>query len=338
MTSLTGSTQLQSLPDGPPLVAALAGSVIQLSTLAYVWQSYSSARDCLEDPLKCLLHPLNADPFGRTVVYVVAFALVMWLVSLRTMPSKGTSDPSIVDRLWSIMPWIYTWHWCVAGEFKPRLLIMTCLATGWGVRLTTNFWIKGGFSGGEDYRWVIVRHWYPGWQWEVFNLMFICLFQQCAILAFSVPAVTALQSDSPLGWLDAVASGLYVLLVIGEAVADLQMLRYQTEKYRRKAAGEEPGAYARGFIETGLWAYSRHPNYFCEVTMWWAFYLFSVPATGKWLNWTIWGPIFLSGLFILPGASLDITEALSSRKYPDFKDYQRRVSKFVPMPPRGKNA
>ena len=89
---------------------------------------------------------------------------------------------------------------------------------------------------------------------------------------------------------------------------------YQTEKYRRRAAGEDAGPYARGFIETGLWAYSRHPNYFAEVTMWWVFYLFSVAATGKWLNWTLAGAVFLAGLFLPPGASLDTTEALTSRK------------------------
>ena len=49
-----------------------------------------------------------------------------------------------------------------------------------------------------------------------------------------------------------------------QAVADAQMFAFQTEKYRRKGAGEEMGPYASGFIQTGLWAWSRHPNYFCE--------------------------------------------------------------------------
>jgi steroid 5-alpha reductase family enzyme len=335
MTSKTGSTEFQKFPPGPPLVAALSGAAIQLGTLCYVWHG-TSARTCLEQPIECILNPFASDPWGRTSVFTVLFAVFMWLVSLRTLPETGTSDPSIVDRLWSIMPWLYAWHWCFAGGFKPRQLIMACLATAWGVRLTYNFFTKGGFSGGEDYRWAVIRRWYPGWKWEVFNLIFICLFQQCAVLGFAVPAVAAMQSDVPLGPLDAVAASLYIILVIGEATADRQMYAFQNEKYRRKAAGESPGEYARGFIETGLWAYSRHPNYFCEVTLWWAFYLFSVSATGRWLNWTIWGPVFLSGLFLLPGASLDVTEQLSSAKYPDYSDYQRRVSKFVPLPPRQK--
>lgn len=334
MTTKTGSTEMHTFPSGPPFSAAMFGASLQLGTLAYVWHEFSTARDCMSSPWQCLSHPFSSDPWGRTVAFTVTFALVMWAVSLRTLPSTGTTDPSIVDRLWSIMPWLYNWHWVVSSGPNPRLLLMTVLSSLWGWRLTYNFWIKGGFSGGEDYRWAIVRRWYPGWQFEIFNFVFICLFQQCAVLAFTVPAVAAMQSVAPLGALDAVATILYLLLLIGEAVADRQMLVYQTEKYRRKAAGEDLGPYARGFIETGLWAYSRHPNYFCEVMMWWTFYLFSVSATQRWLNWTIWGAVFLAGLFLPPGASLDVTEMISASKYPNYVDYQRRVSRFVPCFPR----
>ncbi|CAK0858679.1 unnamed protein product [Prorocentrum cordatum] len=112
------------------------------------------------------------------------------------------------------------------------------------------------------------------------------------------------------------------------------MFAFQQDKYRRKAAGEELGPYARGFLDSGLWGLSRHPNYFCEVSMWWAFYVFGVAATGSWLNWTIWGPVFLSMLFLVPQGSLDVTEMLSSSKYPAYAEYQLRVSRFVPWPPK----
>ena len=110
-------------------------------------------------------------------MFTYAFAFLMWVLSLRTLPRTGTSDPSIVDRLWSIMPWLYTWHWCLSApaESQPRVTIMACLSTVWGVRLTWNFYIKGGFSGGEDYRWVVIRGWFPpGFKWESFNLVFVC--------------------------------------------------------------------------------------------------------------------------------------------------------------------
>ena len=153
------------------------------------------------------------------------------------------------------------------------------------------------------------------------------------MLAFSSPAAAALQSSVPLGPLDATAAALYAILLLGEAVADRQMFVFQKEKYRRKKEGEPAGEYSRGFIESGLWSVSRHPNYFCEVSIWWDFYLFSISASGQLINWTIVGPCFLTGLFVLPRASLDVTEALSSRKYLDYPDYQRRVSRFLPWPP-----
>jgi steroid 5-alpha reductase family enzyme len=94
-------------------------------------------------------------------------------------------------------------------------------------RLTWNFWRKGGFSGGEDYRWAEVKKWYPGWQFELFNLVFISFFQQALLLAFVTPAAAALHSDRPLSILDYVAAALYTLLWLGETVADLQMFAYQ---------------------------------------------------------------------------------------------------------------
>jgi len=227
----------------------------------------------------------------------------------------------------------YCWHWCLSSSGgSARLWLMTALVTAWGSRLTYNFIIKGGYSGGEDYRWKEVRKWYPGWRYEVFNLVFVVGFQQVEILAFTVPAVTALQSTAPLNYVDLAAAVLFLALLAGEALADRQMFDFQTEKYRRIGAGEPLGEYSRGFIETGLWSISRHPNYFCEVSMWWAFYIFSIAATGQVVNWTVLGAIFLTCMFVVPNASLDVTEALSSRKYGAYAEYQARVSRFFPWP------
>ena len=154
MTSLTGKTQatLRGTVDPPKLWEALLGAVLQCGTVTAVWVKYTSFGACSPANLSTCLQ----DPWSRTVVFTMSFALVMWLASLRTLPRTGTSDPSIVDRLWSIMPWLYVGHWCFSATAaaRPRLVIMAALSTAWGWRLTYNFLIKGGFSGGEDYRWV----------------------------------------------------------------------------------------------------------------------------------------------------------------------------------------
>jgi steroid 5-alpha reductase family enzyme len=106
---------------------------------------------------------------------------------------------------------------------------------------------------------VQVRKWFPGWQFEVFNLVFICFYQHALILAFTTPAAVALQPASePWSNVDSCATVLFAVLLAGETTADYQQLVYQTEKYRRKAAREPAGPYARGFIETGVWSWSRY--------------------------------------------------------------------------------
>ncbi len=336
MTSKTGKTAatLTTSMQPPSFAEALGGAVLQLAVVLGVWFKMTPAAACVPDPraAACL-----GDCWGRQVLITLGLSLAFWLYSLRTIPTTGTSDPSIVDRLWSILPVAYSWHFYLSVPLSmqagaPRVLLMAALVSVWGTRLTYNFAKKGGFSGGEDYRWEEIRTWFaPGVQWESFNLLFICLFQQLVVLAFTSPVAAAAHSAQPLTPIDALAALIAAALIAGEAVADAQMFAFQTEKYRRVGAKEPLGAYARGFIETGLWSISRHPNYFCEVSLWWAVYLFSIPATGAALNWTVLGPVFLTCLFVLPRASLDLTELLSCRKYKDYPDYQARVPRFVPF-------
>merc|ERR1712178_602574 len=96
----------------------------------YAWSHYTSVGDCFRSPLACMAP--SGDIFGRTVMLVMLVTFAQYLFSLMTLPTKGESDPSIVDRLWSIMPWLYTWIWYVAASFRPqgasaRQLLMACL-------------------------------------------------------------------------------------------------------------------------------------------------------------------------------------------------------------------
>jgi steroid 5-alpha reductase family enzyme len=108
-------------------------------------------------------------------------------------------------------------------------------------------------------------------------------------------------------------------------VADQQQWRFQESK---RAAREAKRPHAN-FLTSGLFRYSRHPNFFAEQALWWCFYLFSVAATGEWLNVTIVGPTLLTLLF---HGSTNFTESISLSKYPEYADYQRRVSRLVPWP------
>ena len=86
------------------------------------------------------------------------------------------------------------------------------------------------------------------------------------------------------------------------------------------------GDYKKGFITSGLWAFSRHPNYTCEQLIWVMFYLFSVSATGQWINWSVIGCILLVILFY---SSAKFSENITANKYPDYKKYQENTPMFI---------
>lgn len=113
--------------------------------------------------------------------------------------SELTENYSQVDKLWSILPLIYTGVFAYLADYSPRLTLMWFVAVIWGVRLTYNFYRRGGYKwppwrGEEDYRWGILRSQSPLnnrlW-WSVFNLFFISTYQQILILSFTLPAVAA---------------------------------------------------------------------------------------------------------------------------------------------------
>jgi steroid 5-alpha reductase family enzyme len=160
-------------------------------------------------------------------------------------------------------------------------------------------------------------------------LFFISLYQQGLILLFTLPALLAMEGAGQApGWLDYLVAGLILALIVVEYIADQQQYDFQTEKYRRIAAGEPLGEYARGFVSTGLWARSRHPNYAAEQGIWLVFYFFSVAATGRPLNWSLAGCILLMLLFL---GSSDFSEKISASKYPQYADYQKKVNRFLPF-------
>ena len=193
------------------------------------------------------------------VVIVLGIAAV---VSLFTwVASLITRDYSWVDRIWSIVPIVYVAaFWAATGFTDPRLTIMTVLVALWGARLTFNFARKGGYNGVEDYRWPILRARMSPGQFQVFNLLFIVIFQNALLLLISLPALVAFQHQAvPVGMLDLALAALFLALLIGEFVADQQQWNFQKQKAAAIAAGEEP---AERFVTTGLWRFSRHPNFF----------------------------------------------------------------------------
>ncbi len=250
-----------------------------------------------------------------------------------------TRNNSQMDKLWSILPEVYVWIVAVRGGMHPRLVIMAILATLWGIRLTFNFARKGAYSlkfwaGEEDYRWKIVRskkEFQSRFVWMIFDLFFISIYQNLLVLATTLPALISMTSKEPVGVVDIVAAVLMFSFIALETVSDEQQWKFQTAKWKMikegKALEELPEPYSKGFNTTGVWSRSRHPNYFSEQSIWLSFYVFSIGAGIGVFNWSVIGALLLIVLFI---GSSAVGEEISSSKYPEYENYKKKVSKFIP--------
>lgn len=265
------------------------------------------------------------SPFIACCLVFAAVCLVTWVLSLIT------NEHSWVDRIWSIVPIVYVWIFAAAADFAdPRLILMAVLVTLWGARLTFNFARKGGYRpGGEDYRWQFLRDRMKPWQFQLFNLFFITIYQNIILFLIAMPALTVWSAPQyRLGWFDFVLAALFLALLIGETVADQQQWNFHALKARLTAQGTPPSP---DFLTTGLFRYSRHPNFFFEQAQWWVLAFFGVSATGSVLQWTFLGPVLLTLLFI---GSTVFTERISVSRHPGYPEYQRRTSPIIPWFPR----
>ena len=145
------------------------------------------------------------------------------------------------------------------------------------------------------------------------------IFQNALLLAIVLPANLALENQTALNQNDAFFAVLFLGLLIFEFIADQQQWNFHQLKKQGKTD--------KGFLDKGLFAISRHPNFFAEQGQWWvlAFWGFATANNSHWEYFV--GAIILTALFL---GSARFTEQISAGKYPEYKDYQKRVSMMIP--------
>lgn len=241
-------------------------------------------------------------------------------------------------RWWSIVPVVYSGIFAFAGASATtklvaldlRTLIVFVLILLWGLRLTYNFHRKGGYSlSTEDYRWAYVKSWFPSVVlWELFHFLFICAYQNILLWLITLPVYVCSKYRTELTVTDYILAVLQFALLLGETLADQQQWSFHLKKAQQKKKTD--AAVKQGFLTEGLWKYSRHPNFFCEISQWFVVYAFSVSATKESLNYTIIGAVLLLLLF---QGSTWLTEKISSEKYPLYKNYKQTTSRLIPWFP-----
>jgi len=204
------------------------------------------------------------------------------------------------------------------GAATDRAVLVVSLVTVWGVRLALHIGLRNRGKG-EDARY---RKWREEWGRHVVLRSFLQIYmlQGVLLVVISLPAVRAITApDAPFGIMDLLGTAVWLTGFLFEAVADRQLLRFK----------KDPANKGR-IITTGLWRFSRHPNYFGEVMLWWGIFLVALALPGGWM--TVIGPVTITAL-ILGVSGIPMLE----KKYEgnrEFEEYKRRTSAFFPLPPK----
>ncbi|KAF4983214.1 hypothetical protein FZEAL_1317 [Fusarium zealandicum] len=290
-----------------------------------------------------------ANPSALKQLYVdtnpliSAFEASVALSFVVLVASEINRNFSQIDRLWSILPNLYVVHLAVwarlAGLAHSRIDLVAVATTLWSCRLTFNYWRKGGYNvGSEDYRWEILQRYVPRFVWFIFNVTFISFYQSVLLFAFScVPAYAILLStkfEPQVTAADVAYFAVEVALVFSEWMSDGQQWDFHRAKnqYQKEARVPKDFNYQqadldRGFNTSGLWAYSRHPNFFAEQMVWFVLYQWSCYASNNLYSYTFAGS---GALILLFQGSTWLTELITAGKYPEYSSYQKQVGMFMP--------
>lgn len=227
-------------------------------------------------------------------------------------------DVSAVDSLWSLMFLVITVGYALqVGIGEPRGWLVVVLVAAWSLRLSAYITTRN-HGEGEDHRYQQIReNNEPGFWWK--SLYIVFGLQALLAWLIAMPLAVAVASDSPLGWLDAAGVTLWVVGMVFEVGGDAQLARF-------KADPDNEGK----VLDTGLWRYTRHPNYFGEFTLWWGYYLLAVSA-GGW--WTLLSPLLMSFLLLRVSGVALLEKDIGERR-PKYQEYIERTNAFFPGPPK----
>lgn len=205
-----------------------------------------------------------------------------------------------------------------SDNLGPRAYLVMALVIVWGMRLSLHVYLRNRKKP-EDARY---RAWRQEWGKNANIRAFfqVFLLQGLLVLVIALPVTSVIMTGvTPFTLLDAAGLLIWTTGFLFEAISDWQLLYFKKDP-----------AHKGRIIMSGLWRYSRHPNYFGEVTLWWGVFLIALASGSGWT--TIIGPLTITFL-ILRVSGIPMLE----KKYegnPEFEEYRRRTSAFFPLPPK----
>jgi steroid 5-alpha reductase family enzyme len=252
------------------------------------------------------------DAWLLSLAAIMSFALAGWVVSLLRR------DVSIVDSMWSLMFLLALGvYLATSGAAGWRASLVLALVAIWALRLFGYItWRNHGQ--GEDHRYrSIRRNNEPHFRFK--SLYIVFGLQGFLAWVICLPLSAAVSGQTGPGPLDYAAVSLWLVGMFFETVGDAQLNRF-------KSCAQNEGA----VLDTGLWRFTRHPNYFGEFLIWWAYYLLALSAGG---GWTICSPLLMSFL-LLRVSGVALLERDIAERRPAYREYKERTNAFFPGRPR----
>lgn len=246
--------------------------------------------------------------------------------------ARAIRDVSFVDAFWPLGMVLLAWGSALqAGFGGQRTQLILALVTLWGLRLAVHLFLRWRAQG-EDPRYrrileAVIEG--RGWSWGQAALLSVFLTQAPLLFITCLPAqigvfasATGLSAD--IGWLARAGVLVAIAGIVIESIADAQL-----HAFRRHPAN-------RGkVLDTGLWRYTRHPNYFGDALVWWGLWLLAAGA-GLWVAAaSLIGPVFLT-FTLTRWSGVPTLELGLRRTRPGYADYAARTSGFLPWPPKAR--
>jgi steroid 5-alpha reductase family enzyme len=236
---------------------------------------------------------------------------LVWLLSVRKR------DASIVDIFWGFGFVMVAWACLLFGDgLSERRWLLAALTSIWGLRLTLYLAMRN-LGKPEDYRYQAMRRQH-GANFPLRSLFIVFWFQGLVAWLVSFPLQAAANSTAPLSGLDWAGVLLWIIGVLFESIGDAQLSRFKADPSN---AGK--------VMRSGLWRYTRHPNYFGDFMVWWGFGCIALSAGAV---WSIIGPILMS-FFLLWVSGVALLEKTITRRRPEYEEYIKQTSAFFPWPP-----
>ena len=252
--------------------------------------------------------------FSNLAILLVLLT-ILWGVSVRVR------DASIIDIAWGpacALPAVLTFLRTDGAE--PRAILLTLLVCLWAGRLGL-YLASRNLGHGEDYRYRKMRERqgsdaaFARW-----SLPFVFWMQGVIAWFVSLPVQLGQFGADGLGWLAGIGTAVFFIGLGFEALGDWQLKQF-------KAKPENGGK----LMTTGLWAWTRHPNYFGDAAVWTGLTLIALESPLG--VWTILSPAVMA-FFLIKISGKAMTERHMRRKYPEYAEYERRTSGFFPLPPK----